>query len=323
MTRTRLLCAAVVLGWTAIASAQTDKPQSKTPPSSTPPTVSKQDLKKGVPFCHKASEVIGSKVKNPQGEDLGKVEELVVEPASGSIEYAVVSFGGFLGMGDKLFAVPFSLLKAPDVPEGDRLAHFTLNVDKARMEKAPGFDKNNWPDVSAPNWGDEIHRYYGTSPSHKMGDELTPPGSGKGDMGKDAGKAIDENRNYRLVKASDLMGKKIENPSNDNLGDIKELILDPGRSRISYFVMKSGGFLGMGDKLFAIPWQALKVERQENKDKLVLNATKERFEKAPEYKDSDWRRMSDPSWVEEVYGYYSVRPYWKSGSTGAGMPIDR
>jgi len=312
MTRTRLLCAAVVLGWTALASAQTDK-QPKNPPPSSPPTVSKKELKKGVPFCHKASEVIGSKVKNPQGEDLGKVEELVVDPGSGSIEYAVISFGGFLGMGDKLFAVPFSLLKAPEVPEGDRFAHFTLNVDKARMEKAPGFDKNNWPDIAAPTWAEEIHRYYGTTPTRdarSAGDDLTPPASGK----TDPGKAIEENRNYRLVKASDLLGKDVHNPSNDKLGEIKELVLDPRRSRVTYFVMKSGGFLGMGDKLFAIPWLAVKIDRQEKKDKLVLNASKERFEKAPEYKDTDWNRMSDPVWIEEVYTYYTVRPYWKSSS---------
>ena len=310
MTRTRLLCAAVVLGWTALASAQTDKQQPKNPPSS-PPTVTKQDLKKGLPFCHRASEVIGSKVKNPQGEDLGKVEELVIAPASGTIEYAVVSFGGFLGMGDKFFAVPFSLLKAPEVPEGDRLAYFTMNVDKARMEKAPGFDKNNWPDISAPTWAEEIHRYYGTTPNRdarSAGDDLTPPKSGK----TDAGKAIDENRNYRLVKASELIDKDVRNPSNDDLGEIKELVLDPRRSHVTYFVMKAGGFLGMGEKLFAIPWEALKIERKENKDKLVLNASKERFEKAPEYKDKDWTRMTDPAWIEEVYGYYGVRPYWKT-----------
>jgi len=304
MTRTRLLCAAVVLGWTALASAQTDKQQPKNPPG-TPPTISKKELKKAVPFCEKASEVIGSKVKNPQGEDLGKVEELVVDPMTGTIEYAAISFGGFLGMGDKLFAVPFSMLKAPEVPEGDRRAYFTLNADKARLEKAPGFDKNNWPDLSVPAWADEIDKYYGTT------------------RAKDVGRAIEENRKFHLVKASALLGKDIKSLNNEDLGDVKELILDPARSHITYFVLKSGGFLGMGGKLFAIPWQALTFERDGNKDKLVLNVPKERFEKAPEYKDADWNRMTDPTWIDEVYTYYNVRPYWKTGGTGAGTPIDR
>ena len=308
MTSHRLLSAAFIplLGWTALATTQ-DKPQPK-PTTATPPTVSKQELKKDVPFCHKASEVIGSNVKNQKGEDLGKVEELVIEPASGSIDYAVISFGGFLGMGDKYFAVPFSLLKAPQVPEGSKAAHFTFDVEKSRLEKAPGFDKNNWPDIAVATWSQEVDRFYNTTrarPARAEGDDIS---EGKSNPNG----AIDANASTHLCKASDLIGKKVENPQHENLGDVKELVLDPRQSRVNYFVMKSGGFLGMGDKLFAIPWGAVKFERKENKDGLILNASKERFEKAPEYKDQDWKRMSDPIWVEEVYTYYGSRPYWNS-----------
>ena len=291
MKTKRMMSAAIILGCTAIASAQGTKDKHATP-QGTPPTVSKDELKKGLPFCHKATDIVGSKVKNTKGEDLGKVEELVIDPGSGSIEYAVISFGGFLGMGDKYFAVPFSLLRAPEVPEGDKWAHFTFDVDKSRLEKAPGFDKNNWPDVATPDWSKEVDVFYNTK------------------RATEAASAVDANKDLRLVKASDLVGKKIENTSKDNLGDIKELVLDPRRSRVSYIVMKSGGFLGMGDKLFAIPWQAIKFDRKEKKDELVLNVSKERFEKAPEYKDKEWNRMSDPAWVEDVYVYYGARPYW-------------
>ena len=310
MTSKRLIGAAIVplLGWTTLASAQ-ERPQPKNP-QGTPPTVSKEELKKSVPFCHKASEVIGSKVKNQKGEDLGKVEELVIEPSTGSIDYAVISFGGFLGMGDKLFAVPFSLLKAPEVPEGNRWANFTFDVDKSRMEKAPGFDKKNWPDIAASTWSQDIDRYYNTTrarPARAEGDDLNPPSDGR----TDPDRAIGANKSFRLCKASDLIGKDVHNAQKDNLGDIKELVLDPRRSRVNYFVMKSGGFLGMGDKLFAIPWDAVTIDRQEKKDELILNVSKDRFEKAPEFKDKDWNRMSDPVWIEEVYTYYGSRPYWK------------
>ena len=315
MKQTTMLCAAIAVVASA-ASAQNDK--TKNPPSAqTPPAVSKTDLKKGLPFCHKASEVVGSKVKNAAGEDLGNVEELVLDPSSGSIEYAVVSFGGFLGMGEKLFAVPFSMLRAPEVPEGDKLAHFTMNVDKARLEKAPGFDKNNWPDVNAATWSDEIDKYYGVT-RNRMGDDINAPKTDKDN--KDAGKAIDQNKKFHLVKASDVLGATIENRNNDNVGEVKELVLDPGRSKAVYFVLKAGGFLGMGEKLFAVPWTALKIDvKESNKTKFVLDVPKERFEKAPEYKDTDWTRMRDPNWIEEVYGYYGSRPYWKTG-TGAGAP---
>ena len=79
---------------------------------------------------------------------------------TGRVSYAVLSFGGFLGMGDKLFAVPWNALTLDTVNK-----RFVLNVGKARLESAPGFDKDNWPDMADPVWEDGIHSYYGTTTS--------------------------------------------------------------------------------------------------------------------------------------------------------------
>jgi sporulation protein YlmC with PRC-barrel domain len=91
-----------------------------------------------------ASTLIGDKVVNEAGEDLGKVEEIMLHVPSGRIAYAVLSFGGFLGMGDKLFAIPWEALKL-----NEESKCFVLGVDKERLKNAPGFDKNNWPDMAS------------------------------------------------------------------------------------------------------------------------------------------------------------------------------
>src|ERR1700674_1500493 len=83
--------------------------------------------------------VIGSKVVNQANEDLGKIEDLVVDAGAGRIAYAVLSFGGFLGMGDKYFAIPWDAFR---FNSSDRVA--VLNVDKLVLENAPGFEKDNW-----------------------------------------------------------------------------------------------------------------------------------------------------------------------------------
>ena len=278
-----------------MAGAVIAVPQKPTNPQGEPAVkVDKKEMKKGIPFCHRASEVVGAEVKNLAGEKLGKVEELVLDPSSGTIEYAVISFGGFLGMGDKLFAVPFGKLKAPEVPEGNKLAYFTFDIDKAKMKDAPGFDKSNWPDVHAADWRGPIDVFYGTSNS----------------------RAVDKNAQFRLCKASELMDMDVRNTANEDVGEIKELVLDPRRSRVAYFVLKTGGFLGMGDKFFAIPWTALKVDTTDKKDKLILNVTKDRLKAAPEYVAKDWDHMSDPMWLSDVYKYYGVRPYWETESPG-------
>jgi uncharacterized protein YrrD len=98
-------------------------------------------------------------VRNLSGEDLGKIEEIMLDSASGRIAYAVLSFGGFLGMGDKLFAVPWAALSLNDDRDG-----FILNVDQGVMEEAPGFDKDEWPDFADPTWGRSIHAHYNATP---------------------------------------------------------------------------------------------------------------------------------------------------------------
>ncbi|HUA85179.1 MAG TPA: PRC-barrel domain-containing protein [Bryobacteraceae bacterium] len=106
-----------------------------------------------------ASTLAGDKVVNAKGEDLGKINEIMIDIPLGRVAYAVLSFGGFLGMGDKLFAIPWARLAVDE--ENKR---FVLNVDKATLEKAPGFDKSNWPDMSDQSWGSRIYSYYGVNP---------------------------------------------------------------------------------------------------------------------------------------------------------------
>jgi sporulation protein YlmC with PRC-barrel domain len=106
-----------------------------------------------------ASTLMGDKVVNPQGEHLGEIKELMIDPQTGHVGYAVLSFGGFLGMGDKLFAIPFRAL----VLQADR-KEFVLDVPKDKLKTAPGFDKNEWPKSANRQWGTEIHTFYGVSP---------------------------------------------------------------------------------------------------------------------------------------------------------------
>src|ERR1035437_8034703 len=103
--------------------------------------------------------VIGSKVVNAQNEDLGKIEDLVLDAGAGRIAYAVLSFGGFLGMGDKYFAIPWNAFLF-NLKENRAV----LNVDKKKLESAPGFDKDNWPNMADSTWGTSIYTHYGYTP---------------------------------------------------------------------------------------------------------------------------------------------------------------
>ena len=111
------------------------------------------------PHLMGANTLDGNDVYNLQDEDLGDIKEIMLDMPSGGVAYAVLSFGGFLGMGEKLFAVPWSALKLDTQNK-----RFVLDVTKERLKSAPGFDADYWPNMADPMWVNDIHSYYGTKP---------------------------------------------------------------------------------------------------------------------------------------------------------------
>ena len=105
-----------------------------------------------------ADTLLGNDVYNKDGEDLGDIKEFMLDMATGRVAYAVLSFGGVLGMGDKLFAVPFSALALDTVNK-----RFTLDVLKESLKDAPGFDKDHWPSMADKTWASGVHRFYGAA----------------------------------------------------------------------------------------------------------------------------------------------------------------
>ncbi len=114
--------------------------------------------------------VLGAKVINSGGEDLGKIEDLVIDTRNNRVAYAILSFGGLLGVGDKHFAIPWEAL-AFDLSE--KVA--VLNVDKDRLSNAPGFDKDSWPDMGDTRWGTTLHQHYGYKPYWEEDATEVPP----------------------------------------------------------------------------------------------------------------------------------------------------
>lgn len=106
-----------------------------------------------------ASTLTGDKVVNPQGDDLGDIKDLMIDVDTGQVAYAVLEFGGFLGMGSKLFAVPLAAMRL------DRENKcFVFDRNKETLENAPGFDKDHWPDFADRTWGSQVHDFYGVPP---------------------------------------------------------------------------------------------------------------------------------------------------------------
>ena len=111
------------------------------------------------------------------------------------------------------------------------------------------------------------------------------------------------------VKASSIIGTSVVDSKDDNLGDIKEVVIDPRTGKVAYAVVSFGGFLGMGEKLFAIPFSAFKYNEAENE--YILDVSKERLKAAPGFDPNHWPSMAEEKWNRDVYKYYERQPYWE------------
>lgn len=311
-----------LLGAGAFAFPQTAKPQQQgdkpTAHAETPMTSTASSKM----LCHKASKVIGAKVRNTQKDVIGEVEDLVIDPTTGRIDFAVVSIDK-RGTNDQWYAVPFQKLTVPmsmhkdDSRDGgkdakddhdarkddDKMAgremrdpEFVLDIEQTKLDTAPGFNKDKWPDLNAPAWRTDLERFYGT--------RRTGETAGNGDV-------ISQ---QRAVRVSKVLDQNVRTVSDEKLGEVEELVIDPRNARVAYLVVSTGGFLGMGEKMHAIPWEAARAKTRTDKDNddLIVNVTKERLTKAPEFKKDDWNRMTDPAYMTELYTYYGSRPYWSS-----------
>lgn len=257
--------------------------------------------KKEMPRVWLASDVIGMKVVAADGESLGKIEDIVVRP-SGDLSYAVLSFGGWLGMNDKLFALPWSVLRAaePDTTKKDSDLSLILPVLKDRLKTAPGFDKKNWPNTANPDWAKDIDTFYA------------------GDVNPNSKRPVEAAMRTTFIswRASELKGTNVTTPAGEKLGDIKELAID-ANGRVSYATVSVGGFLGMGDRVVAVPWDSLKFTlggEKADKKIITLASTKQQLGEAPEFKSGKAHaaEMCDPKWVGRVYAHYSCPVYWNS-----------
>jgi sporulation protein YlmC with PRC-barrel domain len=242
----------------------------------------------GIPDFLSASTIKGDKVVNIDGEDLGKIEELMIDVSHGRIAYAVLSFGGFLGIGNKLFAIPWRALSLRPHEHA-----FSLGIEKEVLEKAEGFDKDNWPLTREGLY--RSYTYYGYQPYW----QTTV-------VEKTEMSAEPEYPNF--LSAGTIKGDKVVNTAGEDLGKIEELMIDLQDGRIAYAVLSFGGFLGIGNKLFAIPWSALSLRPHENA--FTLDIQKEVLEKAEGFDKDHWP-TTNREWLSSMYTYYGYQPYWQ------------
>ena len=271
----------------------------------------------------KASDVIGMTVNNYQNEKFGKVEDLAVDLESGRVVQVILSTGGFLGIGDTLAAVPPGALHR-DVAQN--VLH--LDADKAKLKDAPKFEMSNWAECCDSNHLSVVYHHYGQEPAFKFihkGDAVMDGqrntvsirrADGTWEKDRISGQCsnmIPASRLGQVQKASKIIGTSVSNLQDEKLGKVENLLVDLPSGRIVAVVVSSGGFLGMGDELSAVPPTALRFTPE--RDTLQLDASKAMLSSAPHFKADQWPDFSQPSYAGGVYRAYKVEPYFTTDVT--------
>ena len=235
----------------------------------------------------RASKVIGQHVRDMQGQRIGKVQDLVIDVTGDRVQYVVLSFGGVMGVGDKLFAFPTSQFRNPHT-SGDLVA----DVTKDSLKKAPGFDRLKWPDFGDKTYREQIDRYFGTTEGASP--QILP--------------------GHLLARASKLIGKDIDDLQGKDAGEIEDIVVDLGAAKVRYAVIDFDKSWSPDDKLLAVPLKALTFPAKTDQD-LVINIPREKLDMAKGFNEKAWPDVNSATWREDIDHYLDRFPSAAGTST--------
>jgi len=243
-----------------------------------------------VSHVFRSGEIIGMPVRNRAGENLGKIDDLVIDMKNGEVRYAALSFGGVAGIGSKLFAVPFQAMTFVfGEPNKANSRHFMFEVSKDQLDRAPGFDSSHWPNVADPQWGASIDKHYNVErKQHLKADEGAAP------------KVAYET----VFRASKIKGMDVRNDHDENLGSVDEVVIDVNKGRVKYVALSFGSWFTGGNKLFAVPLSSFTLNHANDKTFLVTHVSQEALRNAPGFDKNHWPNTADTNWAKGIDTYY-------------------
>jgi sporulation protein YlmC with PRC-barrel domain len=262
----------------------------------------------------KTSELIGKDVKDPQGEKLGVVHDLILAPDYRQVSYVAVSSGGVFGINSTLHAVPWQAVRA------DAKGNVTLSATKEQFKQAAGFTNSYWPSQGDPRW---LSASAGTSssaatsstgagaatagrtdannsqarqPAGQTAASSPQAGQSAPAMGA-AGQTATANQDIQMRRVTHLTGTAVRNTENQDLGDIEDFAISASDGRIVYDIIAYGGMAGIGEKYAAVPASAVQLQPQNHM--ATLNATKQTLDSVA-FKSDQFPDLSSPQYMQRV-----------------------
>ncbi len=249
-----------------------------------------------------------------QNDKVADLADLILDPRSGHVRYALLSRGGVGGIGDTLIAVPIDQLSTEwdrEDMESDELPEVKLHTDLSgdRLAKAPEFNQDDW-DKGGRAWQNDVDNYFGSSTAKDMGGT-----TGKGDgankdgyqdrgnqqTGQDSGVQEASMGKAHLMRLSKLMGADLHDSAGEKIASVENIVLNPNTMSVAFVVVGSGGVLGIGEELRAIPLKAIHHQRTEDgEDRCMTALTNQQLESAPIADPDQWDSQGTVAFADRV-----------------------
>ena len=243
------------------------------------------------------SKFIGLNIENSQGDNIGEVKDIMLD-SMGMVRYVAVSYGGFLGMGKNMYTVPmdaFIFQRDTDSIFAD--TKLLLNVTEEQLKGDKGFDTDHWPNLDDEGYRNDLDKRYNIDRS-SMNNTRKMHENYKGTM-----------KGGYSILGSKFIGLDIENPQGDNIGEVKDIMLD-STGRVRYVAVSYGGFLGMGKNMYTVPMDAFSFQRDTDSfftdTKLLLNVTEEQLKDDKGFDTGNWPNLEDEGYRNDLDKRYNI-----------------
>lgn len=267
------------------------------------------------PKLLKSDELIGAAVKNAQGEKIGKIKDLVMDSRHQNVSYAVLAFGGFLGLGENLRAIPWQALTIQRGMRADRADRdrdqdgeitIVLNASKEQLKNAEGFSGDNWPDTGNETWTRNVQSSYDGKAGNQDRESTTMAGRNTDADRRDSDKARDQ-KAMKSRRLSNIMGETVKNYSDKDIGKIETVLIDANRGDLAYAVVDVSDLDDLGDtEQVAIPWRAL----QTRGDQLTLTSQVASLDRM-KYEVDGRKQLESRVRASEQHALCKSEPYWE------------
>jgi sporulation protein YlmC with PRC-barrel domain len=247
---------------------------------------------------HRVSHLMGMTVESSDGQKVGRIRNFIVDEQTGELPFAILSAGGFLGMGAKVKIVPAEAMSLGTTKKGVLALHTTA----FHWKQAPDFRKSDLASLGHADWAAYIYEFYGLQPN--QGIQTAQPATAGAKLaslaptGPQAGNAAPQKRAVRKKRsadpmqlASDIIGQNVVNRQQENVGEISDLLLDLSERKPALAII-SGGRLLKKDGSFAVPLRSLTLT---DRGKAEIDAGAAMFEQAPPFDEQAWQSAASSS----------------------------